>query len=285
MLDSGATTLFTGRYGDLVMGHNPFVVHALTESLRQRHYRQFAGDIRAFALRNRLPMYEVAWASFNLLRGGRTQPLHKPHEPFADDVQGMATKHSLTTTAATRLASLYPRYDAIVKELGPPEKAFMLDTLLSVSRRRRLQPSAGSGIDVAHPYLHRPLLDFVLSIPLRELCRPGETRSLMRRAFSGLVPSRVLNRTSKGYVGPARARSLRRAADMFPAHRPWLLSELGLIDVASTKRRLQEMLDGSCTQLGNLSLIMGLELWLRRRVEAPARCAAATNSNAYQAVS
>src|SRR5205823_2729993 len=43
-----------------------------------------------------------------------------------------------------------------------------------------------------YPFTHRPLVEYVLAIPGEELSAPGEMRSLMRRAFDGLVPPRIL---------------------------------------------------------------------------------------------
>src|SRR5690606_26481448 len=63
-----------------------------------------------------------------------------------------------------------------------------------------------------YPFAHRPLVEFVLAIPGEQLATPGVTRSLMRRAFAGLLPTRVLNRQSKGYYPPSAFRVARRHA-------------------------------------------------------------------------
>src|SRR5258707_13221953 len=63
-----------------------------------------------------------------------------------------------------------------------------------------------------YPFVHRPLVEFVLAIPGEELSAPGRTRSLMRRSFAELLPPRILERTSKGYYPPAAMRTLRPQA-------------------------------------------------------------------------
>src|SRR6185437_111277 len=43
-----------------------------------------------------------------------------------------------------------------------------------------------------YPYLDQSLVEFVLAIPQSQLLRPGERRSLMRRALANIVPSEIL---------------------------------------------------------------------------------------------
>ena len=62
--------------------------------------------------------------------------------------------------------------------------------------------------DKTYPFLHRPLVEFVMSIPFEQKLRPNETRSLMRRAFKDLLPPKILNRKSKGIVGETFCRGL-----------------------------------------------------------------------------
>jgi asparagine synthase (glutamine-hydrolysing) len=78
---------------------------------------------------------------------------------------------------------------------------------LSVVRRLSQIPHRSFGnITTAYPYLHRPLVEFVLAIPADQLSRPGERRSLMRRAFRNVLPEKIWRRRSKR--GPASALSI-----------------------------------------------------------------------------
>ena len=40
----------------------------------------------------------------------------------------------------------------------------------------------------SHPFSHRPLVEYMMTIPPEIVYRPGEPRRLMRRALSGIVP-------------------------------------------------------------------------------------------------
>ncbi len=51
-----------------------------------------------------------------------------------------------------------------------------------------------------YPYLDRDLVEFLFAIPSDQLQRPGQRRSLMRRALAGIVPDEVLNRKRKAFI-------------------------------------------------------------------------------------
>src|SRR5262249_57092261 len=100
-------------------------------------------------------------------------------------------------------------------------KRRLAELLLAYALQGRLNvPHLPPDLTYAYPFLHRPLVEFVMAIPGDELSAPGETRSLMRRAFDGLVPSRVLQRRSKGHYAPSVMRSIRPlAAEARPVDR------------------------------------------------------------------
>src|SRR5260370_10102376 len=52
-------------------------------------------------------------------------------------------------------------------------------------------------IEIAYPYLHRPLAEFLQAIPFDQLLRPAETRSLHRRALRSVLPEMNAKRRVK----------------------------------------------------------------------------------------
>jgi len=54
--------------------------------------------------------------------------------------------------------------------------------------------------ETTYPYLDQSLIEFVLSTPAEQWLRPGERRSLMRRALAGIVPAEVLSRKTKQFA-------------------------------------------------------------------------------------
>jgi asparagine synthase (glutamine-hydrolysing) len=83
-----------------------------------------------------------------------------------------------------------------------------------------------------YPFLHRPLVEFLMNVPIGQKLRPDETRSLMRRALKDLLPKRILERRSKGTTGEALCRGL---ANDWPRIRPLFqdarLARRGYVDI------------------------------------------------------
>jgi hypothetical protein len=100
---------------------------------------------------------------------------------------------------------------------------------------RGLQPSEPlEHLNYVHPYAHRPLVTFLLSIPADVLCRPGEPRRLMRRAFCQLWPAELRKRRSKDGFGGVFLDSLRPLAhELLRPGRPLQVVESGYVDLQS----------------------------------------------------
>src|SRR5262249_18298707 len=117
-------------------------------------------------------------------------------------------------------------------------------SIVGSSREARLEDrSLVPDVAYTYPYSHRPLVEFMVGIPAEELSAPGAIRSLMRRAFDGLVPDRVLHRASKGYYPPAMMRAVRARAAAFVAVDRLEIVQRGWIDgprLATAIRRLSE---------------------------------------------
>lgn len=117
-------------------------------------------------------------------------------------------------------------------------------------------------IEVSHPYMDRPLVEFIHAIPLQQKIRAGETRSLMRRALRDLLPPKVLNRKTKR--GPDEA-TLRALAREWPQVQGMFIQSraeaLGYVD----GKRLMEAFEHARHGQGdtNLFVMISLELWLR----------------------
>jgi asparagine synthetase B (glutamine-hydrolysing) len=119
-------------------------------------------------------------------------------------------------------------------------------------------------IEVSHPYLHRPLVEFLQAIPFEQRVRPGETRSLMRRGLSDLLPEKILKR--KGKKGPTEA--LFRAVErQWPQLQP-IFDEArvcanGYVDAAALQATLKRAMHGCETLSFAVIQTISLEFWLR----------------------
>jgi asparagine synthase (glutamine-hydrolysing) len=99
------------------------------------------------------------------------------------------------------------RFELSRRQLGPMERyGFWLPSrqeaarvVVAMSRRMARATIYGSLMEeVRYPYLDQSLIELILSIPRTQIIRPGERRSLMRRALGGLVPDEILSRRTKG---------------------------------------------------------------------------------------
>ena len=184
-----ARVLLSGVGGDEILGGVPTPIPELADLLRRGRLFHFSRQLRLWALNKRKPWFHLlretvreflprnlvdhqrppAWLCRNFVRG------------YAKDLMGNESRLRL---------------------LGPsPSFQENLFSVESLRRQIAATPLASSPPhERRYPYLDRDLIEFVISLPRCQLVRPGERRSLMRRALRGIVPEEVLNRRRKAYV-------------------------------------------------------------------------------------
>ena len=129
---------------------------------------------------------------------------------------------------------------------------------------RSLQPPEPlQNLDYTHPFAHRPLVEWLMSVPPEVLCRPGEPRRMMRRALGELWPATLRRRRSKSLFQMPWTEALRPLARKLLETRHWHVVERGWIDRAALTARLQKLSRGLDGNQAQLRLVMVLEYWLR----------------------
>jgi asparagine synthase (glutamine-hydrolysing) len=162
---------------------------------------------------------------------------------------------------------------------APPERRSHFRALSLLQDLRPLQrPEALRGLDYTHPFAHRPLVEFLMSVPPDVLCRPGEPRRLMRRALGGLWPAKLRARRSKSLFGVPYFEALKPLVSSLLHERQWRVAERGWVDPASLASRLEKLRAGLDCNEPQLRQIILLECWLRNRWPAPALEASARAS-------
>jgi asparagine synthase (glutamine-hydrolysing) len=119
--------------------------------------------------------------------------------------------------------------------------------------------------ETRYPFLDQTLTEFLASIPADQLLRPGERRSLMRRALTNLVPNEILSRSTKqletrGYIVTLRKHwEELQGVLASPAS-----SDLGYVKVSEFQAALIALKNGHLSR-ESMMLLRGLflELWLR----------------------
>jgi len=89
----------------------------------------------------------------------------------------------------------------------------------------------GDHLDVRHPFLHRPLVEFALQLPPELTTRPYARKWVLREAMRGILPEVVRSRVGKGASNEVMAWSLSAQRPLLePLVQAPMLAELGVVD-------------------------------------------------------
>jgi asparagine synthase (glutamine-hydrolysing) len=146
-----------------------------------------------------------------------------------------------------------------------PDRRRRFHAMAGVLASRRFQtPEPLQHVSYAHPFTDRRLIEFMLTIPPAVVCRPGEPRRLMRRAFAELLPEPVLRRKSKASFAGMYDRWLAPlAAGMLREPERLQVVERGYIERESLLERLDAFQRGADCNLEQLRMVILFEFWLR----------------------
>jgi len=260
MRERGARVLLTGIGGDELLTASSDPSSELADLLVQWKFRNLHQRLQVWSLALKKPYLNVL-AKHCILPSlpRRVQSLHKRRQ------------------RAKRFSLLQPRFvkdfDLYDRLLGPrdvfgcrlPSSRGQASAFLSV---RKVISSghllAWGPVEITYPFTHRPLVEFLQAIPPTQWIRPGQPRSLLRRALQTYLPVEIAQRKGKG--SPAEA-TLRAVAREWPRVRELLsdalVCERGFVNPDALKALFdQPNFERSPESLFVLR-ISYLELWLR----------------------
>jgi len=254
MKSIGSRVLLSGLGGDEVMGGVPTPVPELSDLLVSGNVRELAHKLKVWALALRKPWWHL----------------------FAETVRGFLPKVLAGVSSAEapapwirrefvrryRQAVLgYPNRVALFR--SPPSFQYNLQTVDALRRTLAWSPlSAEMLCERRYPYLDRTLLEFLFAIPREQLVRPGQRRSLMRRALRGIVPPEIVDRRRKAFVSRAPRTALATEGARISS-RAFITSQLGLVDRDRLLEEIQNAVLGKEISLVSLVRTINLECWLR----------------------
>ena len=120
------------------------------------------------------------------------------------------------------------------------------------------------GIELRSPLLYQPLVEFSFAIPFEQKLRPGEVRSLMRRALRNDLPEKVLNRPGKGEISEAMHKGLlRQSSRVDSLLADPLVCSLGYVDRERLRSAVSLAKHGAKLNVGALLKTISLEIWLQ----------------------
>ena len=260
---AGAAAFLTGQAGDQLAGNWLDDSLQVVRPLRRGRLVEASREALAWSRAAGVP---AAWI---LSRAARAALPYLARGASLYQVEGVAGAGdtSLRTSFAQRTGLAEP--DAVFRRewmAAPPWRRPHVRALTIMRELRLLEaPETMDGLDYGHPFMHRPLVEFLLSVPAEVVCRPGEPRRLMRRALSAMWPAALRGRRSKGLFGSSYLKAFRPlAAKLLQASR-WHVVERGWIERASLISRLDRLTRGLECHQHQLRQILLLEYWLRNR--------------------
>ena len=142
------------------------------------------------------------------------------------------------------------------------------------------------GIEMRSPLLYRPLVEFALAIPFEQKLRPGEVRSLMRRALRHHLPEKVLNRPGKGEISEAMHKGLlRQSSRVDSLLADPLVCSLGYVDRERLRSAVSLAKHGAKLNVGALLKTISLEIWLQSFQHHGGILSSSTNAEAHSILS
>jgi asparagine synthase (glutamine-hydrolysing) len=261
--EHGGRLVLSGRAGDAVMGCFPDNSVAVLDDVADGRLLTAAAGLRQWSRATRKPLVEIGW---QLVRD--TLP----------STRSLFVNRSLNETQEQGADLLTVHLQSLIEDDGPdvalaaaastirPSKRQLAKLVLGYAIEARLSlPILPLDVTYTYPFVHRPLVEFVMAIPGEELSAPGRMRSLMRRSFAGLLPPRVAERTSKGYYPPAAMRALRPLAESArPVDRLEVVRR-GWIEPAKLDAAIRVVIDGGAATGAEVLLALRLEQWLTSR--------------------
>ena len=256
MTSQGYRVLLSGSGGDEVTGGVPTPVPELADLLARGHFRTLAHQLKVWALNKRKPWFHLFFSAATgffpqaLIRA----PKHKRPAAWlnADFVKrNRAALHG------------YPRRLILIGPL--PTFQENLSTL-EVLRRQLASAALPSEplYEIRYPYLDRGLLEFIYSIPREQLVRPGQRRSLMRRALTGIVPDDLLNRKRKAYVARGPIADISAHWTGYADLAQHMISDnLGIVETNAFVAGLQKARHGKEVPVVALMRTLSIEIWLK----------------------
>ena len=279
MRGDGARVLLTGHGGDEMLCSNPSPAPELGDLLVQRRLLHLHQSLKVWSTISRKPYLALLWRDGVVpLLPTKLQILFKPVVKLPSWID---EKFVARMNLSERHLGI-PDVFGFDLPSGRDQAAGFLTVMRTVSKASY---RARGRIEVSHPYLHRPLVEFLQAIPFEQRVRPGETRSLMRRALRDLLPEKILAR--QGKKGPTEAlfRAVGREwPQLQPIFKNARVCDGGYMDATALHATLERARHGCETHSFAVIQTISLEFWLRalERRSLPAKNTAVVDEGPNQ---
>ena len=121
-------------------------------------------------------------------------------------------------------------------------------------------------LEMRYPFLHRPLVEFSLSLPIAMKVRPGTHKWILREAMRGMLPEKVRTRTGKGGMDARIFWTLQHEAPLIRMlTTDPVLGQMGCVNVDELRKMVDAARQGEYRNTVHLFSVLSLETWLRAR--------------------
>ena len=119
-------------------------------------------------------------------------------------------------------------------------------------------------LEARSPFLDRDLVEFAMRLPSRLKLRRLTTKSLVKRAFEGVVPAENLSGKKRGFAVPIAAWLRGELRGFLDDHlRPARVASAGLVRQPAIDVLIDEHVSGAADRAHELWSLLMLELWYR----------------------
>jgi asparagine synthase (glutamine-hydrolysing) len=245
----------SGLGGDEMIGQalDPRVLFA--DLLLQFRMRNLAKQLTSWSPLIRRPWIQLFFQTLRLFLPATVRArltAHSKPEPWISDEFARRHRMSIRMLPASQESRHWR-----------PSTADSVETIATLARQMTF--ARPSPLEQRCPYLDKNLVEFLTSIPTEQLLRPGERRSLMRRALVGILPPEILSRRTKARAGRCHVVTLEKRWNTVESLlREPLISRLGYVNRDRFCSALLEAKNGHLPP-AFLSLLraLSLEVWLR----------------------
>ena len=254
---SGAySVLLSGIGGDEVTGGLPTPIPELADLLVSGHVLSLARQLKHWALNKRKPWFHLLRATISEFCPVDVLGLSLHTRPLPWLKPGFAHRNHSALTGYPKRLSLSG---------APPS---FQENLASVDALRRQVACTTLPIEPCYekryPFLDRDFLEFMFAIPPEQVIRPGQRRSLMRRALAAIVPDEVLDRKRKAFVARApRTAIADQSAQLMEISWDMHADALGFVSASDFRTAIKAACKGLDVPVVALMRTVALELWLR----------------------
>jgi asparagine synthase (glutamine-hydrolysing) len=266
MEETGARVLLTGVGGDQVLGSSYDPYPLLADLLVLRKPFALQRELRLWSRTLSKPCLSLLW------RNTVVPVLPRSLQPWCrqDLTKKVPSWYNADFVARTKLREqkLPPRDPFGFRLPSEIDRSISyLSVVKSVAPCYRRELTC---LDSSHPFLHRPLIEFLQAIPFEQFLRPGENRSLMRRALRDLLPEKIVRRKTKGNPSEGLARAMaREVSTMRALFTDARVCAYGFMDAPPLLAAVERAKNGLEQYAGALLLTLSFEFWLRALERRP----------------